>query len=292
MISNKYRLIFIHPPKTGGTTISTMLHEDLEQECEVEFGEDGSVNSIYPSSIDFPWWRPWKEHARARWTANKKSLGPDATIALVGSDVYFSPSIIDLRDHLGDAGGGNIKHLSLTYWVRLINCPRIKHYQSFHEEYNIVSSCRNPYEREFSWFIYDQTESLKEMAQGLSPEETRTLLRKQWLTWARGQAFGKAERPFSESRPQVDMFLPDFTPYLIRLEHIEDDYNAICQMIGLFRKNTEVPHKLNFRKTWEEYLPDNILEWYTDEIRELIHTHRAEDFERLGYTQDVLEHKE
>ena len=287
MISNKYRLIFIHPPKTGGTTISTMLHEDLEQECEVEFGEDGGINSIYPSSIDFPWWRVWVKYAQVLWAENKKLHGAEASAPLVGCDIYFCPG-----NESDEAGGGNIKHLSLTHWQRLFNGPRIKHYQSFHEEYNIVSSCRNPYEREFSWFIYDQTESLKEMAQGLSPEETRTLLRKQWLTWARGQAFGKAERPFSESRPQVDMFLPTFIPHLIRLEHIEEDYNAVCEKIGLVRKNTEAPHKLNFRKTWEEYLPDNILEWYTDEIRELIHTHRADDFYTLGYPKNVLEHKE
>ena len=31
---------------------------------------------------------------------------------------------------------------------------------------------------------------------------------------------------------------------------------------------------------------------YTDDIKELIHTHRARDFEILGYPKNVLEHRE
>ena len=59
--------------------------------------------------------------------------------------------------------------------------------------------------------------------------------------------------------------------------------------MGIERKGGQIPHLLNHRAKWAEYLPDNILEWYVGEPLNLIHRYRDVDFEVLPYEKGKLE---
>ena len=319
MISNKYKFIFLHSPKTGGTTISTALHEDIGEECEVVFDEEGDISHIYPSPVDFPWWSPWVEHARYIADAHDRIAAAGVEYPLYKvADLVFTRGLISawnrragskyqtgfmppLARHVGE---GNIKHLTLAHWECIIHDGRIRVYNSFLPEYEIFASCRNPYEREFSWFIYEHAHTLINKIQvrstGAGEQSTESVIKEEWEKWAKGTLEENPAQPFSMSTPQVQTLQPydpnnkELNPYatLIKLENLEEDYNKMCEKLSIPRKTKKMPHKVNFRKKWEKHLPSNILEWYTEEIRELIHTHRAADFEILGYRKNVLEHRE
>ena len=283
MISNKYGFIFIHVPKTGGTSVSHTLHTDTDQECEIVYEEEGDgIATIYPNQQDFPWWEAWIQV--------REKLEKSAVFASIPRILtYPSTAIFSGVSEIPHLGKGNIKHLPLIMWRHLMKDPRFHHYNTFLENYFIVATCRNPYAREFSCFLYESDLALKELERALKREgESNTEISERfkylWLEWV------SQNLNTEENAQYLWCTTKDRAPvFVIRLEHIEEDYNEFCNLLGIERKSAQIPHLLNKRSKWADYLPDNILEWYVGEPLQLIHYNRRRDFELLPYEKGKLE---
>ena len=299
MISNRYGFIFIHTPKTGGTSVLTALHEDTDRECHIHMEQEvsGGIAAVLPGKKDFPWWGAWIQQQRQIEEYFKRN--GIAQLFLDPATAVFSHSTTT-----SNVGGGNIKHLPIKYWAMLLADQRLQSYGSFLENYGIVTTCRNPYNREFSKFIYTQRPDILTMIsyckqRGFSNEQVSKKLQSNWRQWA---SINLRSTPDSnktnllntqcdfyssiDNSPNLQYFGTD-KPFFIRLEHMEEDYNKFCKMVGIKRKTTKMPHNLNTSGEFKEYLPDNILEWYVGEPFNLIHESRKEDFELLPYEKEV-----
>ena len=284
MISNRYGFIFTHIPKTGGTSILTALHEDTEQECEFVYEKNGEgIAAVFPNKDDFPWWQAWVDKERQiaehrRLLAEHTDLSFDYPYYDDFINVIFSPN-----SRLEYVGNGNIKHLPLAMWNVLMQDRRFQLYKTFAHTYRAVATCRNPYTREFSFFLYENDNALKHIIQNSNKEQISNKIKTLWTEWAK-------KTLCTHENSQYKFIVNDsgVYPHLIRLEYMEKDYNEFCEIAGIKRKTTEIPHKLNYNTKLKIYLPENIFEWYNDELLSLIHKNRSDDFENLPYEKGSL----
>jgi len=337
VISNRYGFIFIHTPKTGGTSIANALNRDTEGTCSrivyaKEHDEyiakvdpngaelanlytvyDNEITHIYPSLNTFDWWRHWyiAEQNMAKKTENffVKSISfEEPEDSLMISNCSLITSMV-----FGRGGyNANIKHLPFYFWAHLLCDPRLIRYNTFKEKYHFVGTTRNPYSREFSVFLYFNNKILQDKSKGLKKPQIIKMLQSEWQLYTSqwptlGAEYSTAiERPANPTNenptasPSANIYGSQtaylFVPMVsnegniilqsvssfIRLENIEDDYINFCEKVGIDKKG-KVPHSLSNQKTWKKYLPENIIEWYSDENLKDIHRFRHTDFHLLGY---------
>ena len=310
MISNKYGFILIHPPKTGGTSIISALHRDTDEEFIIHPEKTGDcIGTVYPSSEDFPWWATWLEAQQFResyayQTRPRDQGGIDLT--LVGAESIFTRNA---PHDISDMGGGNLKHLSLALWTRILGDPRLGHYNSF-TKYKVITTCRHPYTREFSVFLYLHSGALQRYISTTTMTDSKIsdTIKYYWIRWVHNHLnYNQSHdgRPLA-SQSSYFMLPPNENnqlqhqtaalPHikegnvgLIRLEHIHKDYKKTCKKLGISTTHKKMPHTINLRNEWKKHLPDNILEWYTPDIFEIVHRVRAEDFDNLPYNKGSLE---
>lgn len=208
MISHKHTFIFISPPKTGSTSILSILLSFSDFENIIEQPEY--------NSFDFC------EHT--------KDFQPDLCKKM------FPKNQQPLR-----------KHAFLESYYK-------KHLQ----QYKILACIRNPYDRAVSLWKWEKL--CKKQYNGVSF--------KQWLNM----------RMDWWHRPQLDFLQTDIINMssinLVRFENLQQDFDSVCDKIGIPRQ--QLPHKNKSKhKHYTEY--------YDDETREIVAKKYAKDIEYFGY---------
>jgi len=131
-----------------------------------------------------------------------------------------------------------------------------------YEKSYVFSSVRNPYSRAVSMFTHHSWNSVKTFKDFCHAIKTNQYP----SAMAKWHSATLTEHIVIENDLKVD--------FVVRLEHIQEDFNVICDNIGIPQQ--QLPHRNKSKhKHYTEY--------YDDETREIVAEKYARDIEYFGY---------
>jgi len=209
MISHEHKFIFIHIPKTGGTSVETAI------------GKIGRVT-----------------------------------------------------EGAGTLNRLDFKHITL---IELYNKFKVDHKEKDLNKYFKFTFVRNPFDWLVSNYFFNRgihhpyfRESTKYKANNIGGirRELKDMSFKDWVIWYTNNMRGTQLELIKNENGETPFDL------IGRFENLQEDFNIICDKIGIPQK--QLPHK---KKSQHKHYT----EYYDDETREMVVKKYAEDIERFGY---------
>jgi hypothetical protein len=149
-----------------------------------------------------------------------------------------------------------------------------------YSDYFVFANIRNPFERAVSAWIYLQKSFPfeRQFTKGLSLKKTFTNL-PQANDKLYTELDGRSNHDYRHiTQEQVDTLLNKegkfITDMLIRFENLQEDFNTVCDKIGIPQQ--QLPHE---NKTKHKHYT----EYYDDETKQIVAEKYAKDIEYFGY---------
>lgn len=243
-ISHDHKIIFVHIPKTGGTSI------------EYAFGMHGKINYI----------------GQKPYLNQKENLN-----TFFGKKIQHY-SLSEIRDRLCQCNFTDYTHWSLYKKIidklyhknlfitniKLFKNNRLKNYQHYKQYYKFTV-IRNPYERIVSFFAWqDQNWTSKTV---LSMSQFNEKLK---------NFINNSEKFKPQYKPQYKYLYDSrklMVDEILRFENLEDEFNKMC---GKLKIDVKLPHRMKSNHELYEY-------YYTNETKNIIYELYKDDFELFKY---------
>jgi len=190
--------------------------------------------------------------------------------------------------HIPKTGGTSVEKVFPNGVLRLLNKRRDQHptlswYKQnepgIYETYFKFSVCRNPYDKmvsEYYWHTNDPLNQFKGLFKGLSFRDFLDSFFRVDSNFFDFFYKGWFDKHFETHRiPQIKFLDPlSELDFAIRFENLQEDFNIVCDKIGIPRQR--LPHKNKTKhKPYAEY--------YDEETKQIIAEKYAKDIEYFGY---------
>jgi chondroitin 4-sulfotransferase 11 len=181
-----------------------------------------------------------------------------ATTKTGSSAIESLLSSYDTGQKITSLMGSYNKHAPLLYIKKEYPC--IRNYFKF-------AFVRNPYDWVVSWYFYRKPRK--------NENNTKNISFKKWLMDKNSTAYN--ETGIGLTMSQLDIVSGDKEckmDFIGRFENLQEDFNTVCDKIGIPRQ--ELPHKNKSKhKHYTEY--------YDDETKQIVAEKYAKDIEYFGY---------
>lgn len=224
ILSHKYKFIFVHIGKTGGTSIEHTLSNVLSMSMD-----DTQYNKEIINNVD-------KIHG-------------------------YTPAWAMKRDHTGRI---NCKHITARELRQIVG-------HRIWDEYYKFSFVRNPYDKLLSEYsMFTQFEAFQN-----HPWNKYSTFEEFTMSIVTGKQ-AISENPYHSYLTDTNNVL--MVDFVGRFETLQDDFDKICETIGL--QKTKLSHiSPTIHRLFREH--------YTPEALEMIYRIRKKDFQLFGYSKKI-----
>lgn len=175
----------------------------------------------------------------------------------------MKPTIKPIFIHIPKTAGVSIQRITMGH-SRCLHIKASKYSKSDRQNAFVFSFARNPYDRLVSSFFYLKEGGMheKDKAYGESlPNTFKKFVNSDFdLTWM-------------HFRPMMS-WLDRKIDFIGRFENLQEDFNIVCDKIGIPQQ--QIPH--NNKSNHKHYT-----EYYDDETRQIVAEKYAKDIEYFGY---------